>query len=118
MRERSINTVLFLPGRVLRDDGDIVITVARDEEKIAAILYCMANAENGHTIRSVRECATRYTPIGERMVKRIIRVLAYELFLVRYDTKLRKWVPNPSLPQFSNIQQALEFVISRNIRFR
>ena len=103
---------------VIVDDNDIVITVARDEEKIAAVLYCMANTETGHTIRSVRECATRYTPVGERMVKRIIRVLAYDLFLVRYDTKLRKWVPNPTMPQFSNIKQALEFVIVNGIRFR
>ena len=100
------------------DAGDFIITIARDEEKIAAVLFCLSSCVKGHTIRTVRQCATRYTPIGERTVKRIIRVLAYELSLVRYDTKLRKWVPTPVMPQFRSYKHALEYVLSNKIRYR
>lgn len=120
MRDRGNNIVLLtdVHEHEAEDDPDIEVevTVGTDEEKIAAVIYCLSNSK-GHTIKSLRACATNYTSIGEKMVRRIIQALAVDLFLVKFDTKLRRWIP-VKIPQFKSVEEALKYVARKGIRFR
>lgn len=99
---------------------DFKIRLGRDEDKIAAVLMCFSSDYNGdgYTIRSVRECATKYTSVGERIVNLIIRALSYDYKLIMFDTKKRRWVPRDSLPKFKSYDDAIEYVVKNHLKFR
>jgi len=95
----------------MHDDVDVIfvdidVKPVRDEEKVASILICLSN--DGHTIRSLRRCATAYAPISEHMVKKIILKLQ-KLGIVYYDTKSRRWHLTDS-NRFESIHDVLEYV--------
>ena len=92
----------------------VTITKAREEEKIAAVLYCIS--KDAHTIRTCRDCATNYALVSERTVNTILRILCYQYGLVRFDTKLRRWIKTHSLPKFKSFGDALLYVITRRMK--
>ena len=92
-------------------DIDIIVTVAKEEEKVAAILYCFSrNEEGGYTVRTARQCATRYTPVGEKTTYKIMRILSYKYGLIQFDTKKRRWVPTPNMPKLESFEEAVSYV--------
>jgi len=93
-------------------DIEVAVRPAELEEKVAATLLCLSGG--AHTIRSVRACATKYTPVGERTVKKIVRALASR-GLLRYDTKTRKWALNPGVPRFASYAEALKYVAENRL---
>lgn len=95
-------------------DIEIVVTSASLVEKIAAILYCLSSRE-GHTLRTARMCAVKYTPVGEKTAYKIMKVLSYKYNLIYFDTKRRRWLPTENYPRVQSFDDALQFVSSNNI---
>lgn len=93
-------------------DIEVAVRPAELEEKVAATLLCLSSG--AHTIRSVRACAAKYTPVGERTVKKIVRALASR-GLLRYEAKTRKWALSPGVPGFASYAEALRFVAEKHL---
>jgi len=91
-------------------DDDISVEIdmkaVKIEEKIAAVLVCLSNS--GYTLRTLRDCASKYAPVSEHMVKKIILKLQ-KMNMVKYDTKARRWYLSNDV-RFNDIQNALRFV--------
>ena len=97
---------------------ELLVEVAKDEEKIASVLYCFSQSNYGYTIKTARECAAKNTSVGEKTVKRIIWLLAYELGYLKFDNKIRKWIATPNMPKFSSLGEAEEFIRSLGLKIR
>jgi len=94
------------------DDADIDVVIVSNEEKVATVIFCLSKEGQG-TIKSLRNCTSKYMSIGDKLIKNVL----YALFtrnLIVFDHKKRKWVPT-NLPKFNSIEDALHFINEINL---
>ena len=98
-------------SNVIYEDDIVLLTYAKEEEKIAAVLYCLS--ESPKTVREARDCAANITPVGEKMVSRIMLLLQARK-IAKFNTYIRKWQLLDGL-RFPSPEAAIDFVYRHNL---